>query len=253
MKNSQTFITSLCSETAGALLLLAVWWAVTLVYPAYIIPSPWSVLTDVSQYLPSDFLYHAGITLYRTLAGFGLAMILGTLTGVLAVVKNWTRPVNSVMLALQVLPGTILGVIFLLMFGLGSTAPILLVAFLTLPTLAINTVHGLSKKSQKLEQYLCTLQAGKNEMFHYVFLPALVPTLQGNLSLGMGLAVKVVVMGEFIGAQDGLGYLLNNARILLNMKEVFFYLLFLLLGTLLFQAVQSLVFSRFFQKYYYPE
>jgi ABC-type nitrate/sulfonate/bicarbonate transport system permease component len=63
----------------------------------------------------------------------------------------------------------------------------------------------------------------------------------------------VVVLGEFIGAQNGLGYLLNRARITFDMQEVFFYLLVLLSFTLVFQAAQSAFFSLFLQKYFYPE
>lgn len=252
MKNSRRFFTGLTTEITGLLGLLLVWLGLTLVYPAYIIPPPWTVMTDFREYLPLDFTHHAGITLMRTLVGFSAAMLIGTLAGLVASVKKWIRSMNAIMLAIQVLPGTILGVIFLLIFGLGNLAPILLVAFLTMPTLAINTIHGLDKKDGKIQAYLQTISAGKIETLRYVYLPALTPVIQSNLSLGMGLAIKIVIMGEFIGAQDGLGFLLNNARLMFNMKEVFFYLAFILVFTLAFQTVQSFVFNRFFQKYYYP-
>lgn len=160
---------------------------------------------------------------------------------------------NSLMLALQVLPGMVLGVIFLLMFGLGSATPILLIATLTLPTLALNTMNGLAKTDKALQELLVTLHARRSVTFTHIILPALIPVLQSNFSLGIGLAAKVVVMGEFIGAQDGLGYLLNAARITFDMKEVFFYLIVLLLFTLLLQALQSLFSSLFLKKYFYPE
>ena len=251
MKNTRPFITSLRNEAVGFLLILAVWGGVSLFYPPYIIPSPLTVVTDLGSYLPKHFGYHLGITLYRTLVGFGIAYIAGTLLGILAYAKKWVGPVNSLMLALQVLPGVILGVIFLLMFGLGSATPILLVAFLTLPTMTINTVNGLTKKDKVLEEYLLSIRSNSKGILRYIYIPALVPVLESNLSLGMSMAVKVVVLGEFIGTQDGLGYLLNNARIFFNMKEVFFYLVVLLLFTLLFQALQSAVFGIFLKKYFY--
>jgi len=145
----------------------------------------------------------------------------------------------------------ILGVIFLLMFGLGSTTPILLVAFLTLPTMTINTINGLSRKDQAQEEYLCTIHSRRAGYLKYVYLPALMPVLESNLTLGMSMAVKVVVLGEFIGTQDGLGYLLNNARITFDMKAVFFYLVVLLVFTLVYDALQSAIFTVFFKKYFY--
>lgn len=235
------------------ILILAVWGGASLVYPPYIIPTPYSVVTGFGSFLPVDFGQQVLVTLYRVLAGFLLAFFVGSLIGGLAYAWKWIKPMNSLMVALQVLPGTILGVIFLLMFGIGSTTPILLVMFLTLPTMTINTVNGLANRNINLQQYLQTIHAGKRDMLHYIYFPALVPVLQSNLSLGISLAVKVVVLGEFIGSQDGLGFLLNNARILFNMKEVFFYLLVLMLFTLVFQAIQTLFFSLFLRKYTFPE
>ena len=251
MKNTRTFIFSLRNDAIGLALIVAVWGVAAIFYPPYIIPSPLTVLTEIPTYLPDHFAYHLGITLYRTVIGFGAAYIIGTLLGILAFTKKWVKPLNSLMLALQVMPGVILGVIFLLMFGIGSATPILLVACLTLPTMAINTINGLARKDQVLEEYLVSLKAKPAEIARYIYLPALVPVLESNLSLGMSMAVKVVVLGEFIGTQDGLGYLLNNARIFFNMKEVFFYLVILLLFTLVFQAIQSAIFSIFFKKYYF--
>jgi len=249
----RNFSISLRNETSGALVLLVVWWISTWFYPAYILPSPWAVLTGVSSYLPIDFWHHLEVTLFRIVIAFGLSLGSGTLLGLWAYAKNWVKTMNSLMLTLQVLPGTILGVILLLLFGTGDLAPILLAMLLTLPTLAINTIHGLSKRNLKLQQYLVSIRSERFAMFRYGYLPALVPVFQSNLSLGMGMVVKVVIMGEFIGAQDGLGYLINNARIVFDMKEVIFYLLLLLLFTLVFQAVQNLLFYRLFQKYDYPE
>jgi ABC-type nitrate/sulfonate/bicarbonate transport system permease component len=69
----------------------------------------------------------------------------------------------------------------------------------------------------------------------------------------MGLGLKVVVLGEFIGSQDGLGYLLNVARIYFQMDKVFFYLIVLLLFMVLYEFFINLIFVIFFQKYLYGE
>ncbi len=253
MKTSRIFITSLLNEAVGVLLILAVWAGASLFYPPYIIPSPMAILRGISTFLPVDFAHHLLTTVFRVAAGFLIAFGIGTLSGVIAAILKLNNSLNSLMVALQVVPGTILGVIFLLMFGIGSITPILLVAVLTLPTLAINTVNGLSKRNLKQEEYLKTLNCSRWQTICYSFIPSLVPVIQSNLSLGVSMAVKVVILGEFIGSQDGLGYLLNHARIMFDMKEVFFYLLVLMILTLLYQALQSTIFSVFFRKFYYQE
>ena len=253
MKTTQLFITSLKNELISVLLLIALWGGASLFFPAYIIPTPTAVLSAIGTYLTPDFMQQCGLTLYRVLIGFSVSFLLGTTLGVITVVKKWENPIQTLMMALQVLPGVILGVIFVLMFGIGSTAPILLILCVVLPTVVINTINGLSKRNRALEEVLLSLKSKPAFILRYSFLPALVPVFQSNLSLGLSLAMKVVVLGEFVGSQDGLGYLLNNARIFFDMKAVFFYVLVLLGVTLIFQALQSLVFATTFKRYYYAE
>lgn len=253
MKNSQAFITSLQNEALGFGLVITAWAIVSILYPGYIIPSPALVLSSIQSYLPNDFFAQAGITLIRVAIGFSLSLLLGSASGIAAYALGYQATVSSVMLSLQVIPGTVLGIIFLLMFGIGNAAPIMLITVLVMPTIAINTINGLTKKNQNLEQYLTSIGSNRKVIFQYIYLPTLIPTLQSNLSLGIGLATKIVVLGEFIGAQNGLGYLLNRAQITFNMKEVFFYLMVLLGFTLVFQAALSVIFAIFFKKYFFTE
>ncbi len=251
MTTTQTFFTSLRNELVAFLLFMGLWSFTALFYPVYIIPSPLAVATSYPAFLPQGFLHHLAVSGFRILIGFGLSISVGVLLGILVFTKKWAMTVNALMSALNVLPGMVLGVIFLLVFGIGDATPIALVAILTLPTITINTVNGLTKRDTALEQYLTSIGAQKSHFVKYLYLPALVPTLLSNLSIGMGLGIKVVLMGEFIGSQDGLGYLLNTARMTFDMKEVFFYLVLLLLFTLIYQAGLSLLSSSILRRYFY--
>lgn len=237
----------------GLLIYFAAWIVLALIFPSYIIPSPVAVFTQVGSYLPPDFPYQLAVTLYRVLAGFLTALVLGTGIGIAAYFGRKTEHLSSLMLALEVIPGTILGIILLLALGLGSAVPIVLAALLTLPAIAINTANALNKKNAALEQYLRSAGGSRRDLIRYLYLPVLVPTSQSNLSIGFGLAIKLVILGEFIGSQDGIGYLLNVARIYFNMREVFFYLTVVIVVSALFQALQSLTFSGSLRKYFYPE
>jgi NitT/TauT family transport system permease protein len=241
------------SNTTGLLLFLVAWFILAFFFPPYIIPSPVTVLGEVGTYLQPGFWQHLALTLYRVLAGFVCAFLLGTGVGIVAFIARRTQHLNSLMLGLEVIPGTILGIILLLALGLGNAVPIALAALLTLPVIAINTANALNKKNVALEQYLISAGGRRRYLIKYLYLPALVPTTQSNLSIGFGLSFKLVILGEFIGAQDGIGYLLNVSRIYFNMKEVFFYLFVVLLIAALFQAVQGSLFTLCLSKYFYPE
>ncbi len=253
MKTSRIFISSLLTEVIGVVVILVAWGGMALFYPPYILPSPLETLSSGVGMVPVDLMRHLLITLARVMAGFSLAFLAGTSAGILAVVLGWQKPLNSIMVALQVIPGTILAVIFVLLFGIGNLTPTALVAFLTLPTIAINTANALSARRKDGEAYLKTLHATRWQLLRYSYLPAMIPVTQSNFSLGLSMAVKVVVLGEFIGSQNGLGYLFNHARLIFNMQEVFFYLMILMAFSLLLQFIQTLVFSMPLRKFAFPE
>jgi len=253
MTNTRTFITSLRNEGIAFLLFIGGWGLVSVFYPVYIIPSPLAVVSAFPGFLPEGFAFHLAVTAWRIFLGFGISFVLGSFIGMAAFSKKWEAPVNALMSAANILPGMILGVIFLLVFGIGSLTPIVLVICMTLPTVTINTVNNLSRRDPALEQYLVSMGASRAHFLRYIYLPSLVPTLLSNLSLGLGLAIKVVLMGEFIGSQDGLGYLLNVARIYFNMKEVFFYLALLLVVTLIYQACLTLLSRTLLKKFFYAD
>ncbi len=253
MRLSTRFSTAARNNLLGLLLFVVAWWLVALFFPRYILPSPAAVITAAPAYLGPAFLQHLALTLGRVAVGFTAALVAGSALGIAAFILHLGEHLTSVMTGLQAVPGTILGVILLLALGIGSRVPIALVALLTLPTIAINTAGALAKRSRALEQYLQAAGARRLDLVRYLYLPTLVPTVQSNLSLGLGLSLKVVVLGEFLGSQDGLGYLLNVAALYFKMKEVLFYLCVILVATALFEVAQSLIFSLAFACYFYPE
>ena len=253
MPGLRRFSTTIGSDVGALLIFVCLWAALAMFFPPYLLPSPGTVLLEVPHYFQGEFAHHLAATLYRTVIGFVLAFIAGGALGIVAFGLHLTEPLNGFMASVQVLPGTIIGIIFLLMFGVGSATPIALVALLTMPTIAINTANALTKRNVALEQYVVSAGGNWRHLVRYLYLPALVPTQRSNLTLGMGLALKIVILGEFIGAQDGIGYLLNSARIYFNMKEVCFYLLVILLMTAVFQVTHNALFKTLLRKYFHPD
>ena len=249
----RSFSTAIRNSVVGFALFVAAWAAAAPFFPAYVLPSPVAVAGNLGSYVDGAFLGHLAVTLYRVSAGFAVAFVLGTAAGLAAFVMRKTQHLNTLMMALQVVPGTILGIVFLLVFGVGDYTPIALVAFLTLPIIAVNTVNALGGRSEQLEGYLLASGGSRAHLVRYLYLPTLVPAAQSNLTIGFGMALKIAILGEFIGAQSGIGYLLNVARVYFKMEEVFFYLLTVLLVTVCFQAAQSGFFAVFLEKYFFGE
>ena len=253
MTRFRAFFTAIRNNLFALVLFLVVWAAASLFFPPYIVPSPLAVLRETPVYFQPAMLHHLVVTLYRISVGFIIAVCGGTLLAIIAAPLRKTAQLTTLMSLFEVLPGMIVGIIFLLIFGLGHGVPIGLVAFLTLPAIAINTSGGLAKKNRLLEDYLRSIGGTRRHMLRNIYLPVLVPTLQSNLTMGFSHALKIVILGEFIGSQDGIGYLLNVAKIYFNMNAVFFHLSIVLLLMLVFQVVQQLLFLLFLGKYFYAE
>lgn len=127
MTTTRIFITSLRNELIAFLLFVGLWSLAAVFYPVYVIPSPLAVAASYPEYLPKDFSHHLGVTGLRLGLGLGIAFLAGSLLGTLAFTRKWELSINAFMSALNVLPGMVLGVIFLLVLGIGSSTPIALV------------------------------------------------------------------------------------------------------------------------------
>jgi len=228
------------------------WALLSLFFPVYIVPSPFAVLGKTPHFLRQGIFSHLTITIFRVLIGFFCAFLIGTITGVLSILINKSLYLNAFMALIQVIPGTILGIIFLLVFGVGNCVPIALVVVLVLPLIAINTSNSLANRNEKMEQYLVSIGGRRRDLYHHVFLPLLIPAFQSNLTIGFGISLKVVILGEFIGSQSGIGYLLNVSKIYFRMDEVFFHLSVIIAIMICFQITQSFLFSVLGKKYFYP-
>ncbi len=252
-KNLRVYFSSIKHTLFALLIFIFIWWILSLIYPPYIIPSPKYVFKNYTKYFDNNFINHFILTIYRTFAGFFISLVLGTF---LSVFTHTTKVRNtiSIFLALfQVIPGTILGIIFLLLSGVGSITPIAMVASLTISTVFINATNVLLKRNKNHEDLIKVFDGNKKDIIKYVMLPSLVPITRSNLTLGMGLGLKVVVLGEFIGSQNGFGYLLNVARIYFQMDRVFFYLSIFLLFMVIYEFMINILFIIFFSKYIYQE
>lgn len=234
----------------GVFLLL--WSGVSLCFADYIVPSPLAVFLNLGNLCDQQFVLHLKATLPRLASGFVLSLCLGTLIGVLAFVLNIRVWIETLMVLFQVLPGLVLGIVFLIAFGMGSVVPVCLTVFLTAPLIAVNTANALMKKDPRIENVIRSFSGTRYHLIRDLYLPLLVPTLRANTTLGLVMSLKIVLLGEFLACEDGMGYLLNVSRIYFNMKAVFFYILVILLLIVCFQVLVSLVFGLCFQKYLYP-
>jgi NitT/TauT family transport system permease protein len=245
----QLFTRLIRKNLTGFIVFLIVWLILSFIFPDYIVPKPWQVIAQADNLINSEFLSHLQLTLFRLFSGFVIAFIIASILGIIAFALSIFEYAENVLSLFQVIPGAILAIIFLIIFGVGDKVPIAMIIAMSIPVMAINTSTGLRGVIREQQEVVYVFGGSLPQVIRYVYLPALIPVFRSNFLIGTGLALKVIVLGEYIGCEDGIGFLLNNARILFQMDRVFFYLLIIMIIALILQIIINLIFVELFRRY----
>ncbi len=204
-------------------------------YPPYILPPPELVFHKGILALRDGTLwYHTRVTLLEILGGLVLGVSGATVLGyILAKRPLLEHLIGPYVVAAQAIPVVALAPLIILWAGSGIWAKIL-VAALTLffPTL-VNTMVGIRSVEQRYMELMRVLNANRWQIFRMVEVPAALPILLGGLKIGTTLAVIGAVVGEFVAADQGLGFLIN----LTSRGTLDTALLFVAIGVLVFIAL----------------
>ncbi len=198
------------------LLLLAIWQFITLleIYPAFIIPAPKAVGEKlVKVLLDGTLLLHAQTTLLAVLAGLGVGVGVAVVLGyAIAKSRALEAALSSLIVAFQSTPVVAYAPLLIIWFGSGPTSKIVTSALIVFFPMLMNTIVGIRGVPSPLRDLMRSMQATRWQTFSKLELPAAMPVLIGGLKISATLAVIGAVVGEFVSANAGLGFLINLAR-----------------------------------------
>jgi NitT/TauT family transport system permease protein len=210
---------------AVVLAFVGLWQAVIwlLDYPTFILPSPADVATSLGQTLADGTLWrHARTTLSEIFLGLGLGLVAATLLGyALARSPALERLLAPYIVASQSVPVVAIAPLLIIWFGSGRLSKVLICALIVFFPVLVNTVVGIRSVEKDLRDLMRSLGANRWQTFRMLEVPAALPVLFGGLKIGVTLSVIGAVVGEFVGADRGLGFLINQARGLFNTPLVF--------------------------------
>jgi NitT/TauT family transport system permease protein len=194
----------------GILAFIAVWEAGVRVFkaPAYLIPAP----TRIAEVFAAEFsqiLYHGWFTAYEMLLGYALAVVVAIPLAIgITASQRFDRFVTPQMLFFQVVPKVAIAPLFLVWFGVGTTPKVLVAFLIAFFPIVIDAAVGLRSMSSEMRDLARSMGASKWQVFARFQLPTSLPYLFSGLKVAATLAVAGAVVGEFVGADKGLGYLL---------------------------------------------
>ncbi|MCW5238891.1 ABC transporter permease [Verminephrobacter eiseniae] len=187
----------------------------------FIFPSPWAIATQLAGF-GSVIAGHAWRTLWVTLAGFGLAIVVGVLLGfVIGSSRLAYAALYPLMTAFNALPKAALVPIFVVWFGIG-VGPAILTAFLiSFFPIMVNVATGLATLEPELQDVLRVLGATRRDLLLKVGLPRSLPYFFGALKVAITLAFVGTTVSEMTAANEGIGYLLISAGASMQMGLAF--------------------------------
>ncbi|MBV9825160.1 MAG: ABC transporter permease [Alphaproteobacteria bacterium] len=176
-----------------------------------ILPPPSAVWDVLSQ--NSGILVEQAIpTAYETAISFALASVLGVVLAVAITFSAWVREAlypNIVMF--QLIPKIALAPLFIIWLGVGPSSTITVAVFITFFPVVVSTATGLVSAKPEVLQLCRSLTASEWQIFYLARFPYAMPYIFAGMKVGATMAMIGVVVGEFITAQQGLGYIIMFA------------------------------------------
>lgn len=232
---------------SGVLALLA--WQLAAVwggFPSFILPSPGQVWQRLGQVLfDGTLLRNSLVTLAEVLLGLALGVSVATLLGyLLAKSIPLERLLSPYIIASQSIPIVAIAPLLVIWFGPGLLSKVLICALIVFFPVLINTVVGMRTVSDDLRDLMRSLHATRWQTLRILEIPAALPIFLGGLRIGATLAVIGAVVGEFVGAQYGLGFLINVGRGMYDTALVFVAVFTLVLMAMSLYGLVALMEAR---------
>lgn len=224
MKDERRTFENLLSFFSPALLLVLWEAAVRLeLLDARFFPAPTAVLGTFGQLVASGQLASdLKASLFRILAGYllgGLAgLILGLTMGLFRLVRLALGPIVA---ATYPIPKIAILPLILLIFGLGESSKVVIIAIAVFYLVLLNTVAGVVNIDKIYLDVAKNFGAGRLQVYWTIAVPGALPLIITGFKLGLGVAFLVILAAEFVGARSGIGYLIWNSWQMFSVESMF--------------------------------
>jgi NitT/TauT family transport system permease protein len=208
--------TAALSIAASFAVFVLAWKAIVVIggYPPFILPPPESVASRfIRGWTEGVIGPHAWSTLVEIALGLLVGMVVGLVVGYgLARSALVARVVSPYIVAAQATPILALAPLLALWFGPGLTSKVVICALIVFFPIAVSTMVGIRSVDAGLLEMARSFRATRRQVLTTLEIPAALPSILGGMRVGVTLAVVGAIVGEWAGADRGLGVLVNLAR-----------------------------------------
>jgi NitT/TauT family transport system permease protein len=209
--------------------------------PEYILPWPSQVILELFN-RPEVYAWNGLFTLGNTLAAFAMSTAIGIVLAIAIVHSKFIEnTLYSLLVAFNSVPKVALAPLFVLWFGTGSASKIAVAFFIAIFAIVVDAVLGLRSVHPEMLDLAHVLGGNRLKVLLKIRMPNAMPSIFAGMKVAVSLALVGVIVGEFVAAKQGLGYVILVSQGVLDTTAVFasiFTLAFL--GTVLFYALDLL-------------
>ena len=226
------------------LVLFVAWFGLSFVFSPQVLPGPLPVFAAIWENMASgEGFYHLYKTILRVLLGLSIAMIIGSVFGVLmGISPKGEQFLESWVMVGLTIPAVVYAIITLLWFGLNDSAAIIAIGVTAFPAVAINMWQGVKDIDMQVITMAKAFQVPRADLIRKVVLPQTVPYVLAATRYALGISWKIATTVELIGMSSGVGYMLNYWFGLFSMTQV---LAWTLTFTLVLLAIEFLLINPF--------
>ena len=203
--------------------------------------SPKQVLADMAEMFSTGYIMpHIGITLYAAFLGLFYGIVLGT--AIALIVGNnrvLAHILEPIFVGIHGLPLLALGPLFVVWFGIGIKSKIFMATISVFFLVFFNIYAGFKEVDIQLIQTFKLMRASKIQLMTKVILPSCIPWLIASLKAGVGAAVLGAIVGEYLGATAGLGWVIQSAGGYYNITRVIACVIVLMVIMFILNAIVS--------------
>ncbi len=187
----------------------------------YTLPSPTDVISTLFKILP-NIKVHIYTTLKEALLGFVISVILSVVLAVLMDnIKVIRRSIYPILVVSQTIPTVVLAPLFGMWFGFGMLPKIIIVVLVCFFPIVISLMDGLNSVDEDMVNLLKSMGATKFQIFKTVKFPASLVNFFSGLRIAATYSVMGAVIGEWVGANAGLGFYMMRVKHSFAMDKVF--------------------------------
>ncbi|WP_379970168.1 ABC transporter permease [Ectobacillus sp. sgz5001026] len=212
----------------------------------YILPTPSAIFQKIWDLRAILFTVHLSATLTVVVIGLAISIVLGVGLAVAMSLHPFVeRAFYPLLVASQTIPVTALAPLFVLWFGYSIWSKVTVTVLIVFFPIAVNTYDGLRSTKREWEELLITYGASRKDIFFKLKLPASLPFFFSALKVAVPFSVIGAAIGEWLGAQAGLGYFSKRMMTQLDGAGVFAPIFILSLLAIIFVFIVTLFEKKF--------